>query len=778
MIGQDMVNEPEERSKGADLRDSGLGIVGRLPWGAHFCQFYENGEDLLDLLVPFFKAGLEGNELCVWVTADPVGVAEATQAMRKAVPDLDRYLAAEQLVILPHSEWHLKGGAFELEGVLSARVDKLDAALTRGYDGIRITGNTAWLETKGWDRLNDYEEAVDGATGRYRMMALCSYPVDLCGVSEVADVFRNHEFAIVKRKGRWEIIQSRGRKRTEAECVRLLGELQVQNERIQAQNEELQAQNEELGAQRQALLETQVEIERVNARLEALNAVAGAVNRSLDLGEVLGAGLEKALEVGGLEGGGIYLLDEDSGLLRIRVHRGLPDGFVDIIRTIPPGEGFTGRAFQLGQPAVFDFVKDAARVIPGVSGFGIVAVASIPVRLGNEVVGVMNLASQKPHEFSQREIALFCSIGDVMATAVENARLYQKARDQELHSRTIITASGDGIFVVDGSQRVSEVNPALHALAGYKAEDVLGKHCRYLINARNPDGSSLCDTTCPFLNPQQEHWEPLEAQITTRDGRDIWVEVTYGSVRDGTGRLVGVVHNIRDVTARKEFDRLKDEFLSVAAHELKTPLTSLKGYAQATLRRIQDVDDREAEIRALKVIVSQTDRMADLVNDLLEVSRIQSGQLELRRDRLDLGGPAQEVIEHLQITTDRHRLDLAVDGVVRVIGDYARIEQVFFNLIHNAIKYSPDGGDVVIRVKAQDGLATVSVKDSGVGIPREKQTLLFDRFYRAHAGNASFGGLGLGLHISREIVRNLGGEMWVDSEGGNGSTFYFTLPLA
>ena len=170
------------------LKDSGIDVIGGVPWGTHFCQFYQSGEDLLSILVPYFKAGLEKNEYCMWVTSEPVGELEAKHALRAAVPDLARYLESGQLEILPHTDWYLKGGTFDSQRVLDGWVNRLNAAVAKGYEGLRLTGNTFWLEKRDWQDFTDYEQAVDAVLGRYRMLALCTYSLEKCGASEVADV--------------------------------------------------------------------------------------------------------------------------------------------------------------------------------------------------------------------------------------------------------------------------------------------------------------------------------------------------------------------------------------------------------------------------------------------------------------------------------------------------------------------------------------------------------------------------------------------------------------
>jgi hypothetical protein len=187
---------------GKTTRKSGIPVIGNVPWGTHFCLFYRKKDDLIDALAPFFRAGLESNEFCMLVTSEPLGKEEAEYAMRKAVPDFDRFLKEGQIEIVPHTEWYLKDGAFDLQRVLSAWVEKLNNALARGYDGMRVTGNTAWLEKRGWKDFADYEEEMNSVIGNHRMIAVCTYSLDKCSASEVVDVVQNHQFALVRRGGK------------------------------------------------------------------------------------------------------------------------------------------------------------------------------------------------------------------------------------------------------------------------------------------------------------------------------------------------------------------------------------------------------------------------------------------------------------------------------------------------------------------------------------------------------------------------------------------------
>ncbi|MHC4574143.1 MAG: PAS domain S-box protein [Planctomycetota bacterium] len=199
---------------GREVRTTGIGIVGDVPWGTHLCQFYKTKEDLTDILVPYFKAGLENNEFCMWVTSEPLRAEEAKKALAEKVKDLDAYVAKGQIEIFDYSQWYTRSGGFDAEKVLQGWVEKERQARKNGFDGLRLTGNTLWLEEEQWREFTEYEAAVNSVIGKYRMLAICTYCLDKCGASQVVDVACNHEFALIRREGRWEIIESRKHKET------------------------------------------------------------------------------------------------------------------------------------------------------------------------------------------------------------------------------------------------------------------------------------------------------------------------------------------------------------------------------------------------------------------------------------------------------------------------------------------------------------------------------------------------------------------------------------
>lgn len=194
----------------SELRETGSKVIGSVPWGTHFCQFYKTKQDLLDILVPYFETGLKSNEFCMWVTAEPLGSGEAKRAMAKRMPDFAQYLAKGQIEIIPHDKWYLQKGVFDLQRVLDGWIDKLNQALAKGYSGLRLTGNTFWLEREDWESFTEYEAAVSDVIGQYKMLALCTYCLDKCNAADVLDVVRNHEFALIKQEGKWELLEKSG----------------------------------------------------------------------------------------------------------------------------------------------------------------------------------------------------------------------------------------------------------------------------------------------------------------------------------------------------------------------------------------------------------------------------------------------------------------------------------------------------------------------------------------------------------------------------------------
>jgi C4-dicarboxylate-specific signal transduction histidine kinase len=260
-----------------EMRKTGVDVVGDMPWGTHFCLFYETKADLLDTLVSYCKAGLENQEFCLWVVAEPLAVEDARRALKRDVPDLDQYLADQSIEIVAARDWYLQDGAFDLNRVISGWNEKLARASARGYAGVRVTGDTAWLEKKDWNDFCEYEESLNQAIAGQRLAVLCTYPLAACGAAEILDVVRTHQFAVTKRRGSWDVIETAGHKQAKAEIKRLNEELE---QRVLERTSQLTAVNEELTKE---VLQRQLAEESLQ-RSEAYLAEAQRLSRTGSFG--------------------------------------------------------------------------------------------------------------------------------------------------------------------------------------------------------------------------------------------------------------------------------------------------------------------------------------------------------------------------------------------------------------------------------------------------------------------------------------------------------------
>src|SRR5712672_3438213 len=254
-----------------ETRKTGIDVVGDIPWGTHFCLFYETKGDLLDILIPYCKAGLESDESFQWAVADPLTIEEAKDALKSAVPDFDRYLADSSIEMMPACDCYLHGGAFNLGRVAGGWLKKLARASARGYAGVRVTGDTAWLEKKDWKDFYEYEKRLNDIVANQRLAVLCTYPLAACGADEVLDVVRTHQFALAKRHGSWDVIETAGHKQAKAEIKRLNEELE---QRVVERTSQLVLASE-------ALCEAQTELAHVN-RVTTMGQLAASIAHEIN----------------------------------------------------------------------------------------------------------------------------------------------------------------------------------------------------------------------------------------------------------------------------------------------------------------------------------------------------------------------------------------------------------------------------------------------------------------------------------------------------------------
>ena len=263
------------------LRNTGIEPVGEMPWGTHFCHFYETKDDLLETLLSFFKVGLEAGEFCAWVVSEPLTEEEVWQALDRAVPGLGRYVADQSIEVLKARDVYLAGGEINLHRIISNWSAKLERALSRGYQGIRVSGNTAWLEQKQWRDFMEYETELNRGIGDQPMLVLCTYPLTTCGATEFLDVAGTHQFAVAKRRGRWEVVETPQLTQAKAEIARLNQDLE---QRVLERTTELEAAIGDQKRASEALQEAQkalAHVTRLTTISELTASLAHEVNQPL-----------------------------------------------------------------------------------------------------------------------------------------------------------------------------------------------------------------------------------------------------------------------------------------------------------------------------------------------------------------------------------------------------------------------------------------------------------------------------------------------------------------
>ena len=402
------------------------------------------------------------------------------------------------------------------------------------------------------------------------------------------------------------------------------------------------------------------------------------------------------------------------------------------------------------------------------------AFVAAPFR-GRAVHGLIGVARLYGQSFDEAEAALLEAVATSVGHALERLRLGEE-RDQlyrDAHERgkaaRVIGAIADGVLLVDDARIVRLWNPAAEAITGLPADVVLGRPLEDAIPAWSAIADSLVVANDRASSPVRATAVPLDIA-----GRELWLSIR------GVGFAEGSVYAFHDLTEEHRLEQLKADFIATVSHELRTPLAAVHGAAK-TLQRDDLALGGEVFQRLLTVISEQSDRLAAMVNNILLASRVDSPELEVATEHVDVAALAAEVVAAERASAgERLTLELIAPlSLPPVAADRERLRQVLTNLVANAAKYSPGGGRIQVELKPQDGKLAIVVRDTGLGIATAEQSLIFEKFYRADANmTRGVSGSGLGLYISRELVHRMNGTISVDSELGEGSTFVVTLPLA
>jgi PAS domain S-box-containing protein len=513
-------------------------------------------------------------------------------------------------------------------------------------------------------------------------------------------------------------------------------------------------------------------------RTEAFQQIGQALTSSLDLKDLLGSIVDQAMGAIDADVALLRLLDRPGEHLELEVARGVDEEVVRQIR-FRPGEGLAGRLLLEGMPLRGLNLQRDPRAMqrPLARRFGWQSFAAVALHLHRQPIGVWFLIRKRRQQFTSDELDLLSAFADYASIAVERSWLLHTIVREKHESETVLQASANGIMVVDGRGWVVDMNPALERLTGWTLREARGQPCCDVMGCQVDRRTGTAEESiCPLrIGARGKDRGFLEYQIQTRDGRSIPVEASYGLIRDEKGELVRIAMVFRDLSRQKELARLQAEIIANVSHELRTPLALIKGYASTLLSPDVELDEKGTR-RFLENVSVAADRLSRMIDDLLCASRLEMAELRLQPQEFDLGHRIRQVLSWFQPHAEGRALVADLPGESPLVwADPERVEQVLVNLLTNAVKYTPPDSTITIQCRQLRDAPSivVHVSDEGIGIAPEHLPRIFDRFYLTEDSKK---GVGLGLYICRELVKAMGGEIWVVSEVRTGSTFSFTLP--
>ena len=503
---------------------------------------------------------------------------------------------------------------------------------------------------------------------------------------------------------------------------------------------------------------------RLKDRLDDLSLllqISQEVSATLELPQGMSFILEGALEAVNAQTARIVLLSAD-GLPQMVISRGEPrEGLGALDRALatatkdkkkPMIVENLSRAKTLGQ----------AEVLNG----SIKAVMVLPVRTKDRVTAVMWIGYEEARQFKTSEIDLLTTLASQTAVLVENARLFQSAEGGRRRLAAILTSTTDAILVTDRNDNILLVNPAAEQAFGIPGDKVVGQAVGEV---------ELAPVLKTVFQEPLSKGETLTEEVPLPNGRTLYASVS--TILSANGERIGRVALMRDITHLKELNEMKSEFVATVSHDLRAPLTFMRGYA-TMLPMVGDLSDKQSEY--IEKILHGIGQMSELIDDLLNLGRIEAG-VGLECQPCHLGAILVEAVDSMRARAVTKGLTLRLEpteGGVLIPGDAALLRQAISNLVDNGIKYTPSGGVVAVELSVRDEQALIQVSDTGIGIALDNQVRLFEKFYRIKRRDMKdVPGTGLGLAIVKSIVERHGGKVWVESELNVGSKFYVSLPL-
>ncbi|MDI6768314.1 MAG: ATP-binding protein [Anaerolineales bacterium] len=504
---------------------------------------------------------------------------------------------------------------------------------------------------------------------------------------------------------------------------------------------------------------------RVRQR-DYLLEIARAITQELDLDKLLARILRISIEM--LAGqAGIIALKESAGW-RVAAAHGIPPAFLHYLEPLLAEE----KVRELNVAELNRMLKELAYT----ASMGLLNGVGLPLVAHGQVIGVTFIFRGYPDVFSVNDKLLLQSFADQAAIAVFNAQLYTQVSYEKQRLDALLDSAADGILILRADRVIERINAAFERMSGTPRDKLQGRpHDDIVRWARRPEGLTLEEAETGGWPLTPNAYLYVEGDLQRAEPPALPVGITYAPLLTADGVLRNIIVTVRDITKFRTAEEIKNTFVSIISHELKTPVALIKGYV-STLRREDATWDRAIVKDSLRVIEEEADRLTTMIEDLLDASRLQAGGLKPNLADISLPELAERLAERFRTQTDRHTLVVDFPKKFPVIlADEKRIEQVLANLVSNAIKYSP-GGEIRISGQARPEQLIITVNDEGSGIDPVDIPYIFDRFYRAEKAVRRTKGAGLGLYLARAIVEAHGGRIWVDPKPNSGACICFSLP--
>lgn len=411
------------------------------------------------------------------------------------------------------------------------------------------------------------------------------------------------------------------------------------------------------------------------------------------------------------------------------------------------------------------------------SQHGYESLALVPMRYRGKIQGLIHLADESENRIPLDRVQFLERVGAYIGEAMHTFVAEEVVQENEKHYRDLYEEAPNAYFSVGADGRIARANRSATELLGYSMAELIGRPVLDLY-ADTPDGKTRAlQALKRFLAGEEIRGQELE--MRRADGRNMWISLSVRPMRDKEGHVVASRSAVVDISEQKKVDQLKDDFIGLVSHELRSPLTVVTGAINAVLTEEERLSPEEIR-QLLKDASLEAELLSHLLGNLLELSRIQANSLSLHAETVNVRKVVRSVIQEIKRWYSAHRFVVSLSRQLPpVYADELRLERILFNLLENAAKYSPKEGEIQISARPEDGYLVIGIRDQGIGISRADQARLFQPFERLEDSRLEgVKGAGLGLLVCRRLVEAHGGQIWVESTLGRGSTFFFTLPLS